>query len=128
MLNWWHRLSLQIKVTLIVIFIVGVSAGATDWLEARSIQHIVEDNVRAAALAVGYSVDQNVTSRAQLSNREARTKELEKIFTNLPDLLNIVMYEFPAEPGENPIPITSAGPTELLLLSHPAPRKSVRPY
>ena len=86
MLNWWHRLSLQIKVTLIVIFIVGVSAGATDWLEARSIQHIVEDNVRAAALAVGYSVDQNVTSRAQLSNREARTKELEKIFANLPDL------------------------------------------
>jgi two-component system, NtrC family, sensor kinase len=119
MLNWWHRLGLQIKVTLIVIFIVGVSAGATDWLEARSIQHIVEDNVRAAALAVGYSVDQNVTSRAQLSNREARTKELEKIFANLPDLLNIVMYEFPAELGENPIPITSAGPTELLLLSHP---------
>jgi two-component system, NtrC family, sensor kinase len=119
MLNWWHRLSLQIKVTLIVIFIVGVSAGATDWLEARSIQHIVEDNVRAAALAVGYSVDQNVTSRAQLSNREARTKELEKIFANLPDLLNIVMYEFPAELGDNPIPITSAGPTELLLLSHP---------
>jgi two-component system, NtrC family, sensor kinase len=119
MLNWWHQLSLQIKVTLIIIFIVGVSAGATDWLEARSIQHIVEDNVRAAALAVGYSVDQNVTSLAQLSNREARTKELEKIFANLPDLLNIVMYAFPAEPGENPLPITSAGPTELLLLSHP---------
>jgi signal transduction histidine kinase len=44
---------------------------------------------------------------------------LEKIFANLPDLLNIVMYEFPAEPGENPLPITSAGPTQLLLLSHP---------
>lgn len=105
--------------TLIIIFIVGVSAGATDWLEARSIQYTVEDNVRAAALAVGNSVDQNVISLAQLSNREARTKELEKIFANLPDLLNIVMYEFPADPGENPLPITSAGPTELLLLSHP---------
>ena len=119
MLNWWHRLTLQLKMTLIIIFIVGVSAGATDWLEARSIQQTVEDNVRAAALAVGNSVDQNVTSLAQLSNREAQTRELEKIFANLPDLLNIVMYEFPAEPGENPLPITSAGPTQLLLLSHP---------
>jgi len=119
MLNWWHQLSLQVKVTLIVIFIVGVSGAATDWLEARSIQHTVEDNVRAAALAVGNSVDQNVISLAQLSNREARTKELEKIKDSLPDLLNIVMYEFPVDPGENPLPITSAGPTELLLLSHP---------
>jgi signal transduction histidine kinase len=119
MLNWWHRLTLQLKMTLIIIFIVGVSAGATDWLEARSMQQTVEDNVRAAALAVGNSVDQNVTSLAQLSNREAQTRELEKIFANLPDLLNIVMYEFPAEPGENPLPITSAGPTQLLLLSHP---------
>lgn len=113
MLNWWHRLSLQIKITLIIIFIVGVSAAATEWLEAGLIQHTVEDNVRDAALAVGRSVDQNVLSLAQLSNREARTKELEKILATLPDLLNIVMYEFPIEPGEGPLPITSAGPTEL---------------
>jgi signal transduction histidine kinase len=113
MLNRWHRLSLQVKMTLIIIFIVGVSAGTTEWLEARSIQHTVEANVRDAALAVGRSVDQNVTSLAQLSNREARTKEVEKILATLPDLLNIVLYEFPAEPGESPLPITSAGPTEL---------------
>ena len=54
-----------------------------------------------------------MTSLAQLSNREARTKELEKILATLPDLLNIVLYEFPAEPGDSPLPITSAGPTEL---------------
>ncbi|MGH7216325.1 MAG: hypothetical protein ACREIG_03705, partial [Nitrospiraceae bacterium] len=88
--------------TMIVVSIVGVSAVTTEWLEVRSIQHTVEDNVRDAALAVGRSVDQNVTSLAQLSNREARTKELEKILANLPGLLNIVLYEFPAEPGESP--------------------------
>ncbi len=99
--------------TLIILFIVGVSAGATEWLEARSIQHTVESNVREAALAVSRSVDENVTSFAQLSNREARTKELEKILANLPDLLNIVLYEFPLEPREDPLPIASAGPTEL---------------
>jgi len=113
MLNRWHRLSLQIKITLIIICIVGLSAGTTEWLEARSIQHTVEDNVRDAALAVGRSVDQNVTSLAQLSNREARTKELEKILSTLPDLLSIVLYEFPPERAESPLPITSAGPTEL---------------
>jgi signal transduction histidine kinase len=85
----------------------------TEWLEARSIQHTVEDNIRDAALAVGRSVDQNVTSLAQLSNQEARTKELEKILANLPDLLTIVLYEFPAKPGDKPLSITSAGPTEL---------------
>ena len=73
----------------------------------------MEDNVRDAALAVGRAVDQNVTSLAQLSNREARTKELEKILATLPDLLSIVLYEFPPEPAESPLPITSAGPTEL---------------
>ena len=113
MLNRWHRLSLQVKMTLIIICIVGVSAVTTEWLEARSIQHTVEDNVRDAALAVGRSVDQNVTSLAQLLNREARAKELEKIVANLPDLLNIVLYEFPTKPGDNPLSITSAGPTEL---------------
>jgi signal transduction histidine kinase len=113
MLNRWHRLSLQVKITLIIICIVGLSAVTTEWLEVRSIQHTVEDNVRDAALAVGRSVDQNVTSLAQLSNREARTKELEKILATLPDLLNIVLYEFPAQPGDNPLSITSAGPTEL---------------
>ena len=102
MLNRWHRLSLQVKMTLIIICIVGVSAGTTEWLEARSIQHTVEDNVRDAALAVGRAVDQNVTSLAQLSNREARTKEVEKILATLPDLLNIVLYEFPARTGREP--------------------------
>ena len=99
--------------TLIIIFIVGVSAVTTEWLEARSIRHTVEDNVREAALAVGRSVDQNVTSLAQLSNREARTKELEKILLTLPDLLTIVLYEFPTEPGKSPVPIANAGPMEL---------------
>jgi len=99
--------------TLIVIVIVSVSAAATEWLEGRSIQQTVEDNVREAALAVGRSVDQNVISLAQLSNREARTKELEEILSNLPDLLNIVLYAFPPDSGGNPVPITSAGPTEL---------------
>ena len=113
MLNRWHRLSLQVKMSLIIICIVGLSAGTTELLEVRSIQHTVEDNVRDAALAVGRSVDQHVTSLAQLSNREARTKEVEKILATLPDLLNIVLYEFPTKPGESPLPITSAGPTEL---------------
>jgi two-component system NtrC family sensor kinase len=124
MLNWWHRLSLQIKMTLIIVFIVGVSAGTTEWLEARSIQHTVEDNVRNAALAVGRAVDENVNSLAQLSNREARTKELEKILATLPDLLNIVLYEIPLGPAVSPLPITSAGPTELLLLTHPRQEKA----
>jgi len=114
MLSRWHRLSLQVKVTLIIICIVGVSAVTTEWLEARSIQQTVDDNVREAALAVGRSVDQNVTSLVQLSNREARTKELDKILANLPDLLNIVLYSFPTEPGEQPLAITSAGPTDLI--------------
>jgi len=83
MLNRWHRLSLQVKMTLMIICIVGLSAATTEWLEARSIQHTVEDNIRDAALAVGRAVDQNVTSLAQLSNREARTKELEKILASV---------------------------------------------
>ena len=114
MLNRWHRLNLWARMTIIIVLIVGVSGAITEWFEARAVQQTVEDNVRDAALAVGRSVDQNVTSLAQLSNREARSKELDKILANLPDLLSIVLYEFPLEPGANPTPITSAGPTELL--------------
>lgn len=115
MLNRWHRLNLWAKMTIIIVLIVGVSAAITEWFEARLIQQTVEDNVRDAALAVGRSVDQNVTSLAHLSNRDARTKELEKILANLPDLLSIVLYAIPAEMSEHPVPITGAGPTELLL-------------
>ena len=50
MLNRWHRLSLQVKMTLMIILIVGVSAATTEWLESQSIQHTVEDNVRDAAM------------------------------------------------------------------------------
>jgi len=114
MLYRLRRLSLQVKITLIISGIVGLSAVATEWFEARSIQHTVEAVVQTAALAVGRSVDQNVTTLAQLSNREARTKDLEKILFTLPNLLHIVLYEFPPKPVDSPLPITSAGPTELL--------------
>ncbi|HSB43803.1 MAG TPA: ATP-binding protein [Nitrospira sp.] len=113
MLSWWHQLSLQVKITAIIVLIFMVSAVMTEWIEARLIQRTVEDNVREAALAVGRSVDQNVISLAQLSNRDARTKELEKILANLPDLLNIVLYASPTESGESFVPVASAGPTEL---------------
>src|SRR5512147_912141 len=113
MLSWWHQLSLQVKITAIIVLIFMVSAVMTEWIEARLIQRTVEDNVREAALAVGRSVDQNVLSLAQLSNREARTKELEKILANLPDLLSIVLYASPTESGDSPLPVATAGPTEL---------------
>jgi len=113
MLIWWNRLSLQLKLTLMVVLIVGISSVATDWIEGRLVHQTVENNVRDAALAVGKSVNQNVLSYAYLSDREARTKELEKIMATLPDLLSIILYGLPSEPGANPIPLTSAGPTEL---------------
>src|SRR5215831_1847856 len=119
MLNRWHRLNLWARMTIIIVLIVGVSGAITEWFEARAVQHTVEDNVRNAALAVGRAVDQNVTTLAQLSNREARTKELDKILATLPDLLNIVLYEFPPGPEVSPLAIASAGSTELLLLTHP---------
>jgi two-component system, NtrC family, sensor kinase len=114
MLNQWHHLSLQVKITVIVIVIVGTAAGATEWFEARSVQRIIEGNVQDAALAVGRSVDKNVTSLVDLSAREARTKELDKIVATLPDLLTIVLYEFPTESGMSPLPVASVGFTESL--------------
>lgn len=119
MLHRWHKLSLQIKMTVMISLIIGAFAMLSEWLESQLIQHTVEDNVRNAALAVGRSVDQNVASLSQLTNREARTKELEEILSNLPDLLNIMLYEFPVRSEENPVPIASAGPTNFLLPTHP---------
>ncbi len=109
----WSRLSLQVKMTVMILLIVGVFAVMTEWIEIRLMKQTVENNVLDAALAVGQSVDQNVTSLEYLSDREARTKEMEKILATLPDLLNIVLYTFPTEPAEKPLPVASSGPTEL---------------
>ncbi len=113
MLSWWHRLSLQVKMTLMIILIVGVIAAMTEWIDIRLMQETVENNVLDAALAVGQSVDQNVTSLSYLSDRAARTKELDKIMATLPDLLNIVLYAFPTEGGETPLIVASSGVSEL---------------
>ena len=113
MLSWWHRLSLQVKMTLMIILIVGVIAAMTEWIDIRLMQDAVENNVLDAALAVGQSVDQNVTSLSYLSDRAARTKELDKIMATLPDLLNIVLYAFPTEGGETPLIVASSGVSEL---------------
>jgi len=113
MLSWWHRLSLQVKMTLMIILIVGVIAAMTEWIDIRLMQDTVENNVLDAALAVGQSVDQNVTSLSYLSDRAARTKELDKIMATLPDLLNIVLYAFPTEGGETPLIVASSGVSEL---------------
>jgi signal transduction histidine kinase len=113
MLARWHRLSLQVKITTIIVLIFAVSAAISEWIEARLLQNTVEDNIRNTALAVGRTVEQNVLSHAQLTNQDARTKDLNAIYAGLPDLRSIVLYEFPTEPGESPIPITSAGPTLL---------------
>ncbi|MGQ0696558.1 MAG: sensor histidine kinase [Nitrospiraceae bacterium] len=113
MLSWWHRLSLAIKITTIIVLITAVSAGLTEWLEARLVQQTIEDNIRNIAMAVGRSVGKNVTSLNDLLNRKARTRELDELYASLPDLLYIVMYEFPTEPGANPSRITNAGFTSL---------------
>lgn len=111
MLVRWHRLSLQAKITTIIVLIFALSAAISEWIEARLLQHTVEDNISNMAVAVARTVEQNVLSLAHLSNREARTKDLNAIYAGLPDLRSIVLYEFPTDRGESPIPITSAGPT-----------------
>jgi signal transduction histidine kinase len=111
MLVRWHRLSLQVKITTIIVLIFAVSAVITEWLEARLLQQTVEESIRKVALAVGRTVDQNLLGLTQLSNQEALTKELHAMYAGLPDLVSIVLYRFPTEPEEGPIPITSAGPT-----------------
>lgn len=113
MIPRWQPLNLQTKITMIVVIIVTVSAVITEWLESRYIQHLVEENVRDVALAVGKSIDRTVTSTAYLTDREARTKELDKIVANQPDLVDIVLYAFPNETGDDTTIITSSGPTEM---------------
>lgn len=109
----WSRLNLQAKMTVMIVLIVGVFAGMTEWIEPSLIQQTVENTVLDAAVAVGQSVDQNVTSLAHLYHRDARTKELDKIMATLPDLLGIVLYAFPTDPGESSQIVASSGPTGL---------------
>jgi two-component system, NtrC family, sensor kinase len=113
MLYQWRRLSLQVKMTVMISLIVGAFAVLSEWIESRLIQHTVEDNVQNTALALGRSVDQTVTNLATLFDREARTKELSQLMITLPDLLTIVIYAYATEAGETPSVVASSGSTEL---------------
>ena len=113
MLSWLRRQSLPIKITTSIVLIFVVFTGITEWIEEQLLHRTIDDNIRNTAMAVERSINQKVASRGSLSNRAALADDLQEIMTTLPALLNIVVYAFPAEPGTNPVPITSAGPTEL---------------
>jgi two-component system, NtrC family, sensor kinase len=113
MLNRWRRLSLQVKITVVITIIVIIFAGLTELIEPFLIQDTMENKVVDVARAVAQSVDQNVTSLAHLSDRESRMKELDKMMVTLPDLITIMLYAFSTKPGLDPLPVASVGFVEL---------------
>ncbi len=117
----WSRLSLQTKVTGVVILIVALSALSAEYIDRKFVGRLAKENFKQEVAAVARQVGAHITTVAEFHNQAARELDLYKLLASRPDLTDIALYALPAEPGGPPTLLVSAGNTALPRLERVPP-------
>ncbi|WP_447978914.1 sensor histidine kinase [Candidatus Nitrospira bockiana] len=117
----WTRTSLQAKVSIIILLIVGLSAISDEYLDRRYVSQLARENYQEELMAVVRQVDAAVTTFADFQDQRAREMELHRLRANRPDLIDVALYAVTPEGGRQPRLLVSAGNTVLPALELPPP-------
>lgn len=109
----WNRLSLQTKVSLVVLLIVGASALSGEYMERRYVLEVARQSFQDEMLAVIRQIGSGITQMPEFYDREAREMELYRLIANRPDLIDVALYAVPHERIGTAVLLASAGRTLL---------------
>ncbi|MER3424962.1 MAG: hypothetical protein C4293_18780, partial [Nitrospiraceae bacterium] len=92
----WSRMSLQTKVSVVILLIVGLSAISGEYFEREYVSRLARENFEEEMMAVVRQIDAGLTTLSDFRNRTAREMELDKLMATRPDLIDVALYEVPA--------------------------------
>jgi len=107
------RMSLSIKVSLVILLIVGILGVSVEYFERQYIGSLVQENYLQEIMGVVRLVGAEITTLSDFRDRVARELELNKLRANRPDLLDVALYALPEDKVGLPLLVISAGITTL---------------
>jgi signal transduction histidine kinase len=110
---------LSLKVSLVILLIVGIAAASVEYFDRQYIKRFVQGNYLQETMAVVRQVGAEMTAVADLRDKTARELEVNKLRANRPDLLDVALYAVPQENGGEPFLVVNAGITSPLTLEVP---------
>jgi len=122
MLGTWVRQSLAIRVSIVVLLIVGVSALSAEYLDRHYVANLAQETYKEEMMAVVRQIGAGVTTIAEFHNRPTQELELSKLRANRPDLVDVAIYTVPVggTPGGATL-LVSSGNTSLPRLERAPP-------
>lgn len=121
MLMGWIRQSLSIRVSLVVLLIVGVSALSAEYIDRHYVGNLAQETYKEEMMAVVRQIGAGITTLAEFHNRPAQELELSKLRASRPDLIDVAIYAVAlGAPGGSAL-LVSSGNTGLPRLERPPP-------
>ncbi|HZS11857.1 MAG TPA: ATP-binding protein [Nitrospirales bacterium] len=109
----WSGMSLQTKVSLVILLIVGASALSGEYIERRYVLEVARQASQDEMMAVVRQIGAGITQPSEFYDRGAREMELYRLIANRPDLIDVALYAVPYERSGAPSLLASAGRTML---------------
>ena len=109
-------MSLQTKVSVVILLIVGLSALADEFIDRRYVAPLARQNFQEELAAVVRQIGAGITTAADFLDQPAREIELAHLMATRPDLIDVALYTFTAEDPDHLRLLASAGNTTLPVL------------
>jgi signal transduction histidine kinase len=106
-------MSLQTKVSGVILLIVVISAAFGEYLDRQYVSEVTRDNVQEEMMAVVRQIGAGITTPFELRNQTIRERELDRLMASRPDLIDVGVYALPLDPPDPPFLVASAGSTML---------------
>lgn len=105
-------MNLQIKVTGVILLIVGLSVGSAEFIDRQYIETFARENFQGEMVAVVQHIDTSISTLSDFHDRAKRARELDKLRRSRPDLLKVELYSSLAPHAESPVILISSGNTD----------------
>ena len=106
-------MSLQTKVSVVILLIVGLSALADEYIDRRYVAPMARQNFQEELAAVVRQIGAGITTAADFLDQPAREMELAHLMATRPDLIDVALYAFTADDPDHLHLLASAGNTTL---------------
>jgi signal transduction histidine kinase len=104
-----HRMSLQTKVTLVILLIVGISMASAEVINRVLIGTMARESFREEMKAVVQHIDASITTLADLHDSAQRKNELGKLRASRPDLIQVSLYGLRSGKKDTPVLLARSG-------------------
>ena len=108
----WSRMSLQTKVTTVILLIVGLSLASAEFIDRQYIETLVMENFQGEMMAVVQHIDASITTLSDFQDRLRRQTELNKLRMIRQDLLKVELYSVLAPSAGSPVLLARSGNTD----------------